>query len=1064
MKILRGFAFAICVSNLINAQVDMGALAGSVTDPTAGVVANARISIRNENTNIITRVISNEFGLYLAPLLKAGKYGIEVEASGFKRANRTGITLQVQDRLRVDFRLEVGEITDSVDVTGEVPLVQSESSTTGVVIDTAKVAGLPLNGRDWLSLGKLAPGVVSTYRARDRSFTANGMRSIQNTYVLDGVVNVSYMRGLDNRRRDVVHPTVDSLAEFKVQTGTYSAEFGQAAGAVVNATIKSGANRPFGTLFEFGRNSAFDAIPYFQPPGTPVPLFNRHQFGGSAGGRVIRDRTFFFVAYEGLRQVTASPQVASVPITAARSGNFAPTPIYDPASLRANPNGAGFVRDLFPGSLIPSSRIEPVAAKLANVFPVASLPGVARNFVANPKDPINVNQMDSRVDHRLGDRDNIFGRFSFYNSSESSPAPLPPPANPLANIRLEARGAAGSWIHTVSAAAVNEVRYGFNSFLNAMETGTPRDDYGIANSLWAGVPGPPVVVITGLTNIGAQQNMPINKTSVTHQFLDNLTYARGRHTYKAGVDVRLIMPYTQATLNGKGTINFNGVYTQNPLARTGTGSAFADFLLGYASDGTIGTPIIVDERGRIFSIYFQDDWRVNRRLTLNLGARYELAPPYFELQNRLSDFIYAAGAQNYGTFVAANTGGLSRSILYTDTNNISPRFGFAYEAASKTVVRGGYGIFYGQDEGTGVSNRITSNPPFVANVSFTSDQINPYLTLGAGFPAGAVNPTNVRFPIGRAYPVDFPLPYVQQWSFNMQRQLGHDWVFEAGYVGSRSLKLVGSRILNQPLPGPGDINSRRPFYGFGAIQAIEPHNRSSYNGLNLRAEHRFAKAFTTLASYTWGHAIDLASSVAGEDDFSVVAQNGRDLRSERADAAFDLRQRFALSYQIELPFGHGRRFVNQGLLSHIVGNWDLAGLTEAETGRPFNIVSSRDSSNTGATARPNRIGSGMLPADQRTTARWYDTSAFVIAPDYGFGNSPRNPLHGPGRLNFDLGIHRRFAIRERISLQFRGEMFNALNTPQLGDPNGTIGSAVAGSISTTITPMRQVQLSLKLIF
>ncbi len=1044
------------------AQVDLGSIGGTITDATGAVVAGATVEVRNQETNVAGRAASNEQGLYLAPLLRPGRYTVTVEAAGFKKSVRPDLILQVQGRLKVDFQLELGQVTESIEVSAATPLLDTESGSTGTVIDRQKITELPLNGRDWLRLGRMAPGVVSTYRARDRSFTANGMRSIQNTFVIDGVVNVSYLRGLDDRRRDVVRPSVDALQEFKVQTSNFSAELGQSAGAVVNATIKSGTNALHGTVFEFARNSVFDATPFFQPAGTSKPRFNQHQFGGSVGGPIRRDKTFFFAAFEGQRLATAAPQVASVPLAAARAGDFGSTPLFDPATLRRD--GAGFARDPFPANRIPENRFDTVAARLRAVYPQPNLAGAVRNFFYNPSRTDRGDQVDARVDHRIGDRDSAFGRFSFLQSPDLAPNAMPAPANPPVFTNNNTRGVAGGWIHNFGVSVVNELRYGFNRILVTQQTNTPRDDSGIPNSLAPGVFGPPVINVTGLNSLGAQGNLPISKFSESHQVLNNLTWVRGRHTWKAGFDFRRIRSFTDTTLSGKGSLNFNGVYTQNPQRRAGTGAPFADLLLGLASDGTVGSRLVSDEFGQVFAGYFQDDWKLTGTLTLNLGLRYEVATPYTEKDNKMENFIYAPGAPGFGELGLAGVGGYSRALLRTDRNNLAPRFGFAWQAQRRTVLRGGYGIFFGQDESYGVVARPTGNPPFFVTVSFPSDQLNPNLTLRGGFPANAVDPRNARFPNAVGYPADFPLPYIQQWGINVQRELAGQWVMEVGYVGSLGLKLTGARNANQPPPGPGAVQGRRPFPLYGNVRAIEPYSRSHYHGLNARAEHRFSGGFTMLAAYTWGHVIDIASAINGEDDFTALPQDGRDLRSETGNAAYDIRQRLAVNYIYELPFGKGKRWAAKGWARHVAGGWTLAGLMELESGRVFNVTASRDSSNTGTTARPNRLRNGVLPRGERTLNRYFDVSAFEIAPDFGFGNSARNPLYGPGRVNFDLAVHRDFALAERARLQFRGELFNAFNTPQFGEPNAVIGNPLAGVIGGAISGPRQIQFGLKLVF
>ena len=1043
------------------AQLDLGSIDGTVTDSSGGVIAGANVQVRNLDTDFVLKLVTNSSGLYSAPLLRPGQYQITVEAPGFQRVVRSGVVLQVQDKLRIDFQMQLGQATESVGVTGDAPLLESESATTGEVINTQQITELPLNGRDWLRLGRLAPGTVSTYYARDRSFTANGMRSIENTYLIDGVSNVSYLRGLDDRRRDVIRPSPDALQEFKVETSLFSAEFGQSAGAVINATLKSGTNRPHGSLFEFGRNAAFDATPFFQPAGTSKPRFNQHQFGGTLSGPIVRDKLFFFFSYEGLRESNPSPQSDAVPTLAMRNGDFSGgVTIYDPSTLRTV-NGVA-VRDPFQGNQIPMARWDPVARNLITAYPAPNQSGV-RNFVYNPASTTTSDQTNTRMDYRIGSKDQIFGRYSQLDSPTLNPAALPPPANLPVTVTDVTHGVAGSWIHNFGPTFIEELRYGFNRIQSSQSTGTQPNNYGIPNALAPGVQGPPVINVTGLNSLGAQGNIPIDKLSETHEVLDNITKVLGNHTLKAGFDFRLISAFTNSTLNGKAALTFNGAYTQLPSSRSNTGAPFGDFLLGLAQTGTVGSRIVADEQGKVYAGYFQDDWKVTRTLTLNIGIRYEVATPYVEANNHSANFIYAPNSPRYGTLALAGVNGNSRELINTDTNNVAPRFGFAWQALKKTVVRGGYGIFYGQDEGYGVVARMVGNPPFFVSVAFPSDQLNPLLTLSGGFPASAIDPKNAVNPAAVGYPKDSPLPYVQQWGLNVQQELVGDWIVEAGYVGNLGLKLNGARDLNQPLPGAGAINGRRPYPTFGSIRAVEPFDRSTYDGLNLRAEHRFTRGFSFLASYTWGHAIDIASAINGEDDYSVLPQNSRNLNLERGDASFDVRQRLATNYIWELPFGRGKAWAT-GRASRLFGGWSIQGVTEVEAGHPFNITTSTDPSNTGTTERPNRLRSGHLPADQRTINHWFDTAAFVLPAQFTFGNAPRNALHGPGRYNFDTAIHRQFAITERFRLTFRAEAFNAFNHPQFSNPNGTIGSALAGTINSTIVPQRQLQLGLRLAF
>ncbi|MDQ2949655.1 MAG: TonB-dependent receptor, partial [Acidobacteriota bacterium] len=749
---MKSLACFFLSSFYLFAQLDLGSIDGTVTDGSGAVVAGAEVQIRNPDTDFTQDLVTNAQGLYSAPLLRPGNYQLIVEAPGFRRTVRNGIVLQVQDKLKIDFQLQVGQATESVEVTAEAPLLQSESASTGQVIDSQKITELPLNGRDWLRLGRLAPGVVSTYYARDRSFTANGMRSIQNSYLIDGVSNVSNMRGLDDRRRDVIRPSPDALEEFKVQTTLFSAEYGQAAGAVINATMKSGTNRFHGSLFEFGRNAAFDATPYFQPAGTAKPGFNQHQFGGTFGGPIKRDRLFFFFNYEGLREANSSPQVATVPTLAMRNGDFSGSPtIYDPRTLTVV-NGVS-TRTPFTGNQVPMDRWDPIAKALLTNYPLPNQPGV-RNFVYNPGARTTSDQINTRVDYRFGNNDQIFGRYNQLDSPVVNPAVLPPPANLPVTVPDKTRGIAGSWIHNFGPTLINELRYGFNRIQSSQSTGTDVNNYGIANSLAPGVQGPPVINITGLNSLGAQGNIPIQKLSETHEILDNITKVTGRHTLKAGVDFRLISPFTNSTLNGKAALTFNGAFTQLPSARGTTGAPFADFLLGLAQTANVGSRIVADEQGKVYAAYFQDDWKLTPTLTLNLGIRYEIATPYVEANNHQANFVYAPNSPLYGTLAIAGMNGNSRGLINTDTNNVAPRFGFAWQAMKHTVIRGGFGIFYGQDEGYGVVARMVGNPPFFGSVTYPSDQLNPLITLSGGFPANATDPKNLLNPAAVAYPVN----------------------------------------------------------------------------------------------------------------------------------------------------------------------------------------------------------------------------------------------------------------------------------------------------------------------
>ncbi|HEV8132285.1 MAG TPA: TonB-dependent receptor [Acidobacteriota bacterium] len=1077
---------AICFLALIShtgfGQVDTGSISGTVTDPTGAVLPGVTITAVNRATQVATQTITNSEGNYVLSLLRAGHYTLSAELPGFKKEIRSGIDLQIQDRLKIDIRLQVGEIADEVLITAQAPLLETETSNLGQVISDHTISNLPLNGRNFIQLALLSAGALPSYQTVQRdNFVANGNRPIQNSYILDGMDNKTHITGFDKNSALTHKPSVDAVQEFKVQTSTFSAEYGQGAGAVVNATIKSGSNDLHGTAFEFIRDSAWDATPFFQPPGTAKPLFRQNQFGGTAGGPIRRSRAFFFFSYEGTRITSAAPRVSTVPTDAFREGRFGSARIFDPATTKSNPNGAGFVRSLFPNSLVPRERWDPVAAKLVELYPHANLPGDVRNFFYNPEQRVSAHQMDARFDYKISDTDNLFARFSLSNDTNTLPPPLPPPANDLSTAFVHGRSFVLGYTRTFSSRMVNEFRGGFNRTWVIQDIDTPRrfEEFGIRGA--PDVPlikGLPQFNVSGFQTLGTADpasnlpvsvtgsgNLPITKVGQTEVFSDTLSLIRGNHSIKIGGEARWNILNANVTLTARPSFNFNGVFTQDPQRRSGTGHPFADFLLGFANNATVSTPSISGSRSREYSFFLQDDWKPTRAFTLNLGARYELATPFWEVNDQQSNFIIDPTSADFGKIVIAGAKGdsiLARSFSKTDANNVAPRIGFAYQFAPKTVLRGGFGVFYGRDEDIGVSRRLTNNPPFFVRIPFPSDQINPRIVLSTGFPLGILKPENMVNPEVNSFPEDFPLPYVQQWSLNLERELRGSILFQLGYVGSSSVKLWQALNINRPEPGAGAIDPRRPIRGVGNVFLYNPNIKANYHSLFAKAEKRFSRGFSFLSSYTLGHAIDNGKF---QNESGADVQDFRNLRAERASSNNDIRHRFVSSYIYELPFGRGRRLLNNGGAAAVfLSDWTLAGIVSAQSGLPLTPTLNFDPSNSLAVARPNRLRDGNLPEHERTLQRYFDVQAFEIPTGFNFGNAGRNILRGPGLVNFDLGVHRDFPIREAKRLQFRAEVFNALNHPQFEDPNAVIGIAQTGVIQNVRAPERQIQFGLKFIF
>ncbi|MDX1979795.1 MAG: carboxypeptidase regulatory-like domain-containing protein [Bryobacteraceae bacterium] len=1061
------------------AQVDTGAISGVVTDGTGAVIPNARIAITQTATGIETKLTTNATGFYAAPALRPGKYTVGASADGFRAETRTGIELRVQERLEISFQLEIGAAAAEVTVSATTPLLESETSSLGQIVEERTINDLPLNGRNFIQLATLGAGALPSNRTAERdNFIANGARAVQNSYLLDGVENKNRILGFDRSSAQIIQPVIEAIQEFKVQTSAFSAEFGQSAGGIVNVTLKSGTNDLHVTLFEYLRNSRLDALPYFQPTGGGRPAFIQNQFGATGGGPVRRNRTFVFGSWQSSREVNAAPQIGSVPLAPVRAGNFGTSRIYDPATTRANPAGSGFVRDLFANSIVPASRWDPVAGRLMTLYPQPNLPGAVRNHFYNPKERINNDQFNVRVDHQLGNRDSMFARVSWGGNRNTLPTALPEPANNFSSAEPTTQSVAVSETHTISPSVFNEFRFGFIRTRIQQQIDAPRqfEEFGIKGTVNDPfIRGLPQFSVTGLSSLGTagpgalpiaatgSANLPLDKSGKVYQFIDNVSWIRGRHAFKFGGDIQQVNMFGYATNAARPNFNFNGVYTQNPQARAGSGQPLADFLLGQTNNVSIANPTVNEIRQRIFQGYAQDDWKVSQRLTLNIGVRYELALPFIDLEDKYTNFVLESGPL-FGTFLRARDtgqGGWNRSLINADYNNFAPRVGLAYQATGKTVIRSAFGVFYGRDENIGVGRRLTNNPPQLVNVTFISDQLTPNIVLSEGFPADALDPARVVNPVANSYPVDSPLPYVLQWNLNIQQELPRQFIMQIGYTGSGARKLYYPLNVNSPPPGTGNVNARRPIQGVGNVFLYAPLFNSSYHALLLKAERRFSGGFSMLTSYTWGHSLDGGSSNNDQSDPGPI--DPRNLKLHRGNSNFDLTHRFVASGVWELPFGKGKPFLSGSAAGKaLLGGWQMSGIWSAQTGLPYTVTLNFDPTNSGVTGRPDRISDGTLPAGQRDPSRWFDLNAFRAPAALTYGNAGRNILRAPGRVNLDLGVARLFTLSERVRLQFRGEFFNLFNTPQFGLPGMAIGTPAAGIIGGVVTPERQIQLALKL--
>ncbi|MEX2264907.1 MAG: carboxypeptidase regulatory-like domain-containing protein [Bryobacteraceae bacterium] len=1086
------------------AQVSTAELNGSVVDATGAAVANAKVVAANAATGLTREAVSDVAGAYIMTLLPPGSYNMTVEAEGFRRIVQSNITLQVNQRAKLDFTLQVGQVNESIEVAAAAPLLESQSSSLGSVIAEQFVGELPLNGRNFVQLAILSPGVngtgfstsgtiMSGTRPDDRrpgtEIFSNGNREGSNNFLFDGV---------DNNDRltlsIVLRPGVEAIKEFKVQTNLYSADLGRNSGAVVDVVTKSGTNQFHGSAFEFLRNSAMDARNFFNPRGTPFPTFRYNQFGGSFGGPVIiprayngKNRTFFFVDYEGFRRSELRTLNTSVATPNMRAGDFTgENGIFDPLTTRSNGAG-GFIRDPFPNNRIPAARFDPVSRKLVNAYPLPQFARSVNNYTSNLNQKQDWNQGDVRVDHQFTQQDTFFARWSIQHTETIVPDTFPavqieglPGPVTVGNEDSFAgpsftpvQHAVASHVHVFSPRLINELRVGFNRFVLDYTALGYEPGLNLGNKL--GIPNSnvspneavlPIINLSNYTGVGHSRSLPIFRRMNTFQYVDNMTFTRGAHTLKFGGDIRRRQITEYQTNRGNGRFNFGPAFTNQPGVNN-TGHVIATFLLGYPTfveqDYTLAW---IGARGIETGLYFADDWRATRKLTLNLGMRWEYYSPYSEVANRWANFDAATAT----VLIAGRDGVDSRAGIQRDFRNFAPRFGFAYHAMSRTVLRGGYGIFFNPNGNGGALLRLQRHIPFgPINTVFQGGNIDVGPKISDGFPAPpVVNFDAAKNPTGGVVGVspDYRSAYAQQYNLTLEHELPGSTLIKAAFVGNLGRRLGTTFDLNQPVPGPGGLAQRRPFFGvrpdlFGITYAVSD-GLSSYHAFQLTVEKRMSHGLGLLLGYTWGHSIDNVGTEFGGG--TGTPQDSRNRAAERGNASFDMRHRLTASYTYRLPFGRGRAMMNRGgAANFLLGGWQTNGITTIQSGLPFTPGLQVPTTNC-CGSRPDGIRDATLPAGERSLQRWFDVTAFGTPPLHTFGNLGRNTLFGPGRVNFDFSLFKDFAFHEEMKLQFRAEAFNLFNTPQFGLPNASIGAAQAGIINSTVGNPRQLQLALRLQF
>jgi hypothetical protein len=1064
------------------AQVETARIIGTVKDSSGALIPAAAITITNTDTNISSATTAHADGNYESVPLRIGNYRVAAESAGFKRVVREGIVLQIQQTAVVDFTLEVGQVTQDILVTASAPLLTVNEAAQGQVIDNQKVVDLPLNGRDYIQLALLSAGANETAPgARTGGFSGSGMRSTQNNYLLDGVDNNNVQIAYQGRQGESVKPNVDAIQEFKVMTNSFSAEYGRATGAIVNVSLKSGTNQIHGSVFEFVRNDKLDAKNFFDLPDEPRPPFKRNQYGFSLGGPVIRNKTFFFGDYEASRIHESRTVNNTIPTPLMLGGDFSEllpgTKIYDPATYVASTGN----RDPFPGNIIPKSRFDPIGAKVANFYPAPNKPGITRNFLYNPPNVTDRDHYDIKIDHTISPKDSVYGRYSYQQDLEPKSPSLPGPAwgggADASDFTHTGRNVMLGWNRVFTPTLILSAKVAWNQLLTDRE---PPDDRVYNREIGltgvnTTIPGMAAFNPAGYTSLGIGSTTPNIAGSQNRQLIADLTWIRGKHTAKAGINFSWLQGSLFNPQDAPGVFAFDGSYSRNTKTLR-EGNAIADLLLGNPYQAQTSTFAYMNQRFPFYDFYAQDEWRVTERLTLNFGMRYELHLPWVETRNLWANFDIDTNPAQPALVPAKSGSRDDRATIRTDGNDFGPRVGFAYRVAPKTVVRSGYGIYYAQYEGFGGAQFLEVNPPFTYKAQITTNRIDPTLQLSRGLPPDTVTPKNAANIQTSSYDRNLRHGYAQQWSFSIQHELAGSILVETGYYANTAHKLMRRTEGNWAPPGAGAVNNRRRYKSIlvpqdavviGPLATMfrqQADSNSNFQSFQLKVEKRLSRGLSVLSSYIWSKTISDGRGESGAGGVSnSLPQDPLNIRAERSLADEHRPQRFVTSTVYQLPFGRGRAHLTGAspLVNGVLGGWSVAGILTLESGQLASLTVQGNPSNTGGPDRPNVVHDWHIASP--SLEQWFDITAFTPNAAFTFGNAGRNLLPGPGVVNLDCAIYKEFGIMERFRAQLRAESFNVTNTPQFNPPNVAVGNPTLGQINGAGGP-RNMQFGLKVIF
>jgi outer membrane receptor protein involved in Fe transport len=1085
---------ALCYPVSLLAQKDAASLEGRVVDARDAVVAGASVTVINVDTTLTYRAESNSSGEWAISPVRIGTYRVQITAKGFKSSIEGPLTLDVQQRQRVDVTLQPGAVSENVIVNATSPLISTDSSELGQVVDSQTMVGIPLNGRNPVQLAQLTVGVtVSEPGARDASgfgFSASGSRSLDNNFLLDGIDNNSNLPDLLNEENYVVMPPPDALQEFKIETGNYDAEFGRATGAIVNATTKSGSNQFHGVVYEFLRNQKLDALNYYNTTSQP---YHQNQFGATLGGRIIRDKLFFFVDYEGLRISQATPTTSLVPTQAQRNGDFSSqldltsptgTPdcngqptyqgeLFDTTLTQATAGGFcgvpfGYVNGN-PSNVIPASRIDPLGKTLINLFPAPNANGLGYNYLSNPVLTQSVNQGDARVDQIFSAKDSAFYRFSASRSPQIIPSPFPGVADGGGFFdgiqQVNGYSAAVSEAHVFSTSKVNELRLGYNR----VNTSRFQQNYHTNVSGEIGFPGVPFtptdnngglpqLTFNDSSTLGSPTYLPAIELQNTYTVSDTFTLIAGNKTLKFGGEIRPEENTIYEPANPRGAIGFTTQFTDNAGDPGSGGSGLATMLTGQPNNGNINNLNNIDYFRHTYSLFAQNDWRITPKLNLNLGVRYEYFSPVYERFNAQASFNPVTGnldiPRSSNVTLPASLSYLpvnhnaSNALIPRDYTNFSPRLGLAYQISPKLTTQSAFGVFFNGDEDGPYSNPSPGfNPPYfdsqvyVAPCSLPSYNnaaqncaVPGLSVLSQGFPANALSEPNT--PSLFSLDTNLRTPYVMQWHLTFQYQLDQNTMLETSYVGSKSNKEYLFLNLNQAAPSADPSAAYAPRRRFPYVDApiywLKSGGNANYNALQLSLQHRLTHGLSLIMNYTYSKSLGDASSA------NLGSQNNDMFRYtytpniEYGPLDFDVRNRFVTSFIYQLPLGQGQRFggASGSVVDHVIGHWTISGLLTLSSGTWYTLTDGdANFANSDGQQRPDAVPGQKATGKPCVAGTFFNTCAFQDPPLGSFGNIGLNSLQGPDDKNFDFAVEKIVPLRERLQLELRAEAFNAVNHP-----------------------------------